>query len=89
MPRFNPFPRVSSRYGAPMGRAGDAPGNFVDAPKLYARWQHGGEGYDSGGAYWGLPSNVYAVWTRGGEAVTYVRADSEADAIARARNLTC
>ena len=85
MPRFDPFQKVNCRYGAPMGRAGDAPGNFVDAPRLHARHQGGGEGYDRGGAYWGLPSNVYAVWIRGGEAVTYVRAANERDAISKAR----
>ena len=87
MPRFNPFPKVNCAYGAPMGRQGDAPGNFVDAPRLSlcARHQGGGEGYDCGGAYWGLPSNVYAVWIRGGEAVTYVRASSEQDSLRIAR----
>lgn len=85
MPRFDPFYRVSCKYGAPMGRRSDAPGNFVDAPKLYARHQGGGDGYDKGGAYWGTPSNVWAVWLRGGEAVCYVRASSRAAAIEKAR----
>lgn len=83
--RLDPFSRVSCRYGAPMGRISDAPGNFVDAPVLYARHQGGGDGYDKGGAYWGLPSNVWAVWTRGGEAVRYVRASSRDSAIEKAR----
>lgn len=83
--RFNPFRKVDCRYGAPMGRRSDAPGNFVDAPKLYARHQGGCEGYDRGGAYWGTPCNVWAVWTRGGEAVTYVRAWSRDEAIEIAR----
>ena len=86
MARFNPFPPVDCSYGAPMGRTGDAPGNFVDAPKLYARHQGGGQGYDHGGAYWGSPSNVWAVWTtRGGEAVTYTRARFRDEAIANVR----
>lgn len=82
--RFNPFPAVNSQYGAPMGRHSDAPGNFVDAPRLYAKHQGGGQGYDRGGAYWGLPSNVWAVWTRGGESVCYVRAWSREGAISKA-----
>ena len=81
--RFNPFSRVSCRYGAPMGRHSDAPGNFVDV-KLYAKHQGGCDGYDRGGAYWGCPSNVWAVWTRGGESVCYVRASSREDAIFKA-----
>ena len=86
--RFNPFPRVDGRLGAPMGRTSDAPGNFADAPTLYAKWQGGGDGYDRGGAYWGLPSDVWAVWTRGGEAVTYVRARSKDHAIHLAKGET-
>lgn len=85
MARFNPFPPVSGKHGAPMGRMGDAPGNFIDAPKLYATHQGGGDGYDRGGAYWGLPSNVWAVWLPKGEAVTYVRASSKADATRQVR----
>lgn len=89
MPRFNPFARVDCSRGAPMGRPCDAPGNFVDAPdaKLYARHLGGGDGYDRGGAYWGFPSNVWAVWTRGGEAVVYVRARSANEAKRKARTL--
>lgn len=92
MARFNPFPHVSCKYGAPMGRISDAPGNFVYdvALKLYARRQGTGglgnsPGYDQGGAYWGTPANVWAVWTRGGEAVCYVRASSKSAAIRSAR----
>ena len=69
--RFNPFASVDCRYGAPMGRRSD---NIEDAPqgvRLYAR-HGGGDGYyDRGGAYWGH-SDIYAVWTRGGEWCCYV-----------------
>lgn len=83
---FDPFNRLSCKHGAPMGRVSSAPGNFVDyTGELYARHQGGGEGYDSGGAYWGLPSNVWAVWTRGGESVAYVRAGSATAAKALAQ----
>lgn len=85
--RFNPFPNVNSQYGAPMGRHSYAPRNFVDATRLYAQHQGGRDGYDRGGAYWGFPVNVWAVWTRGGESVCYVRAWSRDDAIAQARGL--
>lgn len=84
--RFNPFSRVSCRYGAPMGRKEDTSHNFVGV-KLYARHQGGGDGYDKGGAYWGTPSNVWAVWTRGGEFVRYVRAYNREDAILKAASL--
>ena len=83
MSRFNPFPKVSCRYGAPMGRA---------SVQLYARWRpdqlcasHPQGEYDSGGAYWGLggaDGPVYAVWVRGRghSGVAYVRARSSAAA---------
>lgn len=81
MPRFNPFARVNSKHGAPMGRAGN-PANSLDPPsaKLYAR-HCGGDGYyDRGGAYWGH-SKVCAVWTRGGEWCAYVEAYTPSAAI--------
>ena len=86
--RFDPFARVSARYGAPMGRPGK---DFVDPDfgRLCARHQGGSDGYDKGGAYWGLPHNVWAVWIagQGPETVSYVRANSRLDAIAKAMNL--
>ena len=81
--QFNPFPHVSGRYGAPMGRIGDIPANLQDVNRLHARRQGGGGGYDKGGAYWGYPSNVYGVWAHidGGTVCTYVRANSRIAAI--------
>ena len=89
MKQFDPFPEVSSKYGAPMGRHSDNPANLQDVKRLCARRQGGGDGYDKGGAYWGAPSNVWGVWgTAAGETVvTYVRASSRADAIAQVRAL--
>ena len=87
MKQFNPFPEVSSVRGAPMGRHGDNPANLQDCKRLRARHQGGRDGYDKGGAYWGTPSNVWAVWAwiDGAPCVTYVRANSRADAIAKVR----
>jgi len=55
-------------------------------PNRIAKRQGGGDGYDKGGAYWGTPSNVWAVWAWvDGDAVcVYVRASSRADAISKA-----
>lgn len=87
MKQFNPFPEVSSRYGAPMGRRSDNPANLATAKRLHARRQGGGEGYDKGGAYWGTPSNVWGVWAwvDGAVCVVYVRANGRVDAIAKAK----
>lgn len=84
---FNPFPLCKSIYGAPMGRRGDNPAKLQDVKRLHCRHQGGGQGYDRGGAYFGLPSNVYAVWAHLGEEiiVTYVRASSREAAIAAVR----
>ena len=87
MKQFDPFPAVSCRYGAPMGRHGDNPANLVGVRRLHARRQGGSGGYDRGGAYWGTPSNVWGVWAwlDGQPVVTYVRAHSRAHAIEQVR----
>lgn len=81
-PRFRPFPPVSARYGAPMGRpsANLALDPEFDPPATLAVAGPAGE-YDAGGAYWGLggpDGPVWAVWRRGkaSEGVMYVRARS-------------
>ena len=86
--QFDPFPPVSGKYGAPMGRHGDNPANLQDMKRLHARRQGGGEGYDRGGAYWGTPSNVWGVWgwIDGEPCVTYVRAWSREQAIKMVRD---
>lgn len=86
MKQFNPFPAVNCKYGAPMGRPSDNPANLQGTKRLHARRQGGRQGYDRGGAYWGLPSNVWGVWAwiDGGAVCVYVRANSRADAIAKA-----
>lgn len=83
--RFNPFRKVDGKYGAPLGRAGDAPAQYDGESELYAR-HCGGDGYyDRGGAYWGAPSDVFAVWTRGGDFCAYVRANGKQSAINQVR----
>ena len=86
MKQYNPFPDVSCTHGAPMGRRGDNPSNLQGLKRLHARRQGGAEGYDKGGAYWGSPANVWGVWAwvDGSACVVYVRANSRADALARA-----
>ncbi len=83
--RFDPFRAVSGKYGAPIGRYA----GIIDteAKTLCARHQGGGGGYDKGDAYWGLPSNVWAVWVygKGSDGVVYVRANSREAAIKKAR----
>ena len=89
MPKqFDPFPRVSCTYGAPMGRRGDSPANLQSARRLHARRQGGRDGYDRGGAYWGTPSNVWGVWAwiDGLPVCTYIRASSRRAAIAEVRD---
>ena len=86
MKQFDPFPPVGGTYGSPMGRRGDNPANLT-GHRLHARRQGGGDGYDRGGAYWGSPSNVWGVWAwvDGAACVTYTRAASRADAIAKVK----
>lgn len=86
--QFNPFLVLSCARGAPMGRRGDNPANLQDVKRLHARRQGGGDGYDKGGAYWGLPSNVWGVWGHidGDVVCVYVRAASRLAAIAKVRD---
>ena len=85
--QFNPFPDTSCKYGAPMGRYFGNPANLQDVKRLCARHQGGGDGYDKGGAYWGIPSNVWGVWAHiEGETVcAYVRASNRENAINQVR----
>ena len=85
--QFDPFPHVSGKHGAPMGRHGDNPANLQDVKRLCARHQQGGEGYDRGGAYWGTPSNIWAVWAHLDDEIVccYVRAWSRDAAIKQVR----
>lgn len=80
--RFRPFPPVSCRYGAPMGRMSanlqlDPEFDTLDSLAVAGP---AGE-YDAGGAYWGTSRSeglVWAVWRKGKarEGVAYVRAKS-------------
>ncbi len=84
--RFNPFPKLSGRYGAPMGRASDTLEPVAQHKLCVSRPQ--GE-YDSGGAYWGCGGSegpVWAVWVRGKgrDGVAYVRAGNATSAKFRA-----
>lgn len=90
MPRFRPFPPVSGRYGAPMGRV-SASDLGTDKPEELAVAGPAGE-YDAGGAYWGLGGSegpVWAVWRRGHgrDGVAYVRAKGPLSARCRALGL--
>lgn len=89
MTRFDPFYLVQSEYGAPMGRRDRR--SFVDPSDgaLCARHCGGSDCYDKGGAYWGAPLNIWAVWNhgKGNDTVTYVRADNRTQALIFAQGL--
>jgi len=75
---FDPFRSVDCKYGAPRGRRDAKHILDVSDGSLIARHCGGTDCYDKGGAYWGAPLNIWAVWNRGKgpETVTYVRADN-------------
>lgn len=87
--QFNPFPDVSGRYGAPMGRRSDNPASLAGVKRLHCRSQGGDGYYDKGGAYWGVNPEglVYGVWGWiSGEVVCcYVRAKNRQAAIDKVR----
>lgn len=85
---FNPFARVVNTSSAQVGRWSDNPTILARLARLHAKHQGGSDGYDRGGAYWGYPSDVWAVWGRVDGAVlcVYVRAASRDAAIEEVRN---
>lgn len=98
MPRFNP-PEVSSKYGAPMGRANhnsytDRKGRTWDltvnehaGPFRLVRVAVDNGGYDSGGAYWGLGEPLYYFEGPLTDINGYVRAKSRELAKAAVRDI--
>jgi hypothetical protein len=78
------FPKVHSKYGAPMGRGGVEPRDLVtltahapDCRLFMHRVEINGGGYDSGGAYWGHGKPLWRAWfvdANGDEVETFFRA---------------
>ena len=70
-----PFQRhVDGRYGAPMGRPSDAAKTFVGKVHLqYVPFID--QAYDQGGAYWGMPADLWCAWDDEGHEM-YMRAPS-------------
>lgn len=77
---IDPVSMVGSKYGAPMGRPNFH--NFsIESPLLYLRRVLvDRQGYDSGGAYWGLGPPLYWCGDNGppGQSISYYfRLDTE------------
>jgi len=53
------LPEVCTEFGAPMGRRERWPPFAVDGVITICQIAIDSEGYDSGGAYWGIPNNLY------------------------------
>lgn len=82
--RRNPKLRdVSSRYGAPMGRASDKVSGNVTLEQV--RLDQGG--YDSGGAYWGTGSPLWVAEDEDGNQ-EFLRASDRAAAVAKLGDVT-
>jgi hypothetical protein len=87
---------VSGKYGAPMGRLNRIPtvdvrGVQYCAPvteRLHLRRLDFIDGcYDTGGAYWGSPANLYHCTNSDRTVEVFVRANSRAEAKANVREL--
>lgn len=74
---------VVSPYGAPMGRAGGA-SRVPEGPVTVFRANLDSGGYDDGGAYWGLPNDLFCA-TDGDQFREFLRATSKEDAQAQIR----
>jgi hypothetical protein len=75
------FPDVNGKHGAPMGRPSF--GFLEDCkPKSVSVFRMRMTGaYDDGGAYWGLPSNVYCARSDDGEYQQFTRASNRIEAL--------
>lgn len=77
------------KYGAPMGRAniGEYPYTVTKGPncKIFKKYQKKvfdckvnlSQGYDKGGAYWGLPNNLRVSYTKDLQYVHFYRTKNE------------
>ena len=80
--RVKPFRPVDISHGAPMGRRDGHIALDPSFKRLCACNGYGIGGYDTGGANWGLPQNIWCVWNAGEyETRKYLRADSREQAI--------
>lgn len=73
---FN-LPKAYDSRGSNMGRRNTNPAN--PNSKLYLKKLPLRDGYDSGGAYWGLPNNLYVAYDAD-ETQIYLRASSRDEA---------
>lgn len=72
------LPDVSSRYGAPMGRPNLLPESELTNPLYLQRVPFVDLCYDRGGAYWGMPANLYCAFSD--ECRIFVRGNSRSEA---------
>lgn len=78
---------VNTKYGAPMGRCdvGTEPHTITSGnqcktykknqTKIYTKKVQLIEGYDTGGAYWGYPNNLYVRFTKDLSFIQYYRSN--------------
>lgn len=57
----NVITEVSTKFGAPMGRYNK--GSRPENGKVYCKWVRLIDGYDIGGAYWGIGAPLYVEFT--------------------------
>lgn len=82
----NPTPNVSSKYGAPMGRASREP-NEVTFPITLREIGLDSGGYDVGGAYWGIGEPLFHAGDAEGDLNTFFRAKSREAAKAHVQTI--
>lgn len=81
--RLPTITEVGSQYGAPMGRwEGGYPESLTDRTVRVFKVPICSQGYDSGGAYWGIGAPLYCA-TDQEEYCRYIRAGSREEAIAK------
>lgn len=84
---MNPTPKVSSQYGAPMGRIG-CHHLDISEPLSLTRIRLNRGGYDAGGAYWGNGAPLYGL-SDAGDNWRYFRAIDRKAAKEKAIAMVC
>lgn len=62
---------VNSKYGAPMGRYSNNLSSFENR-KVNLRQVPLIDGYDQGGAYWGIGNPLYCAWSKATETEEFI-----------------
>jgi len=83
---YRPLSDVNCTYGAPLGRSGTILDPDEPGPYYLRRVPLDSQGYDRGGAYWGLGAPIWHLQSQDGGFESFFRASSRASAKEKVRD---